>query len=115
MFQRFLADAPSDHVSRAEAEKYVAGAAAPKPPTTTPTTPPTKGPKKPGAENRGHAESFLQVVFFVVVASIPLLIALTPPMRNARSPQRTERKTQAPRPQPPTSSKWAEMPAPQRR
>jgi tetratricopeptide (TPR) repeat protein len=36
LFQRFLSDAPSDHPSRPEAEKYLAGAVK----TTAPTTPP---------------------------------------------------------------------------
>ncbi len=41
LFQRFLSEAPSDHPARAEAEKFIAGAATPKPPTpTTPTTKP---------------------------------------------------------------------------
>ncbi len=43
LFQRFLSDAPSDHPSRAEAEKYMAGAtktqATPPPPPTTKPTP----------------------------------------------------------------------------
>ncbi len=44
LFQRFLSDAPSDHPSRAEAEKYMAGATKP---TTTPTTTPTTKPTTP--------------------------------------------------------------------
>ena len=37
LFQRFLSDAPGDHPSRAEAEKFIAGAVTPVKPTTTPT------------------------------------------------------------------------------
>jgi tetratricopeptide (TPR) repeat protein len=41
LFQRFLADAPSDHPSRAEAEKFMAGTQQPAKPTpTTPTAKP---------------------------------------------------------------------------
>ncbi len=47
MFQRFLSEAPGDNPSRAEAEKYVAGAV-----TTPPPPPPTntKKPTKPGTK-----------------------------------------------------------------
>jgi tetratricopeptide (TPR) repeat protein len=44
VFQRFLADAPSDNPSRPEAEKYLSGATAT---TMTTTTPPTGTTKKP--------------------------------------------------------------------
>ena len=47
MFQRFLADAPSDHPARADAEKYMSGATAAKPAAPNPTTPATKPAGKP--------------------------------------------------------------------
>jgi cytochrome c-type biogenesis protein CcmH/NrfG len=47
MFQRFLADAPSDHPARADAEKYMSGATAAKPAAPNPTTPATKPTGKP--------------------------------------------------------------------
>ncbi len=46
LFQRFLADAPSDHPARADAEKYMAGATQPKP--TTPAPPAGKPPTPKG-------------------------------------------------------------------
>ncbi len=51
LFQRFLSDAPGDHPSRAEAEKYLSGAV--KAPVTTTPTPPTKTPTKPPAKPGG--------------------------------------------------------------
>jgi len=45
LFQRFLADAPGDHPSRAEAEKFIAGSTQPAKPTTTPAKPAGKGAK----------------------------------------------------------------------
>ncbi len=47
LFQRFLSDAPGDHPSRAEAEKFIAGTqvSAKPPTTTTPTKPAGKGGK----------------------------------------------------------------------